>query len=377
MEYRQLFEMKERPSLLGFGCMRLPLLPGGDRGDIDYERSQNMIDEAIANGVNYFDTAYGYLDGQSEIFVGKALKKHPRDSYYLATKLPMGRIDSYEQGMKIFKHQFEKLQVDYIDFYLFHGINKTVFDEKILKFGLLDEMIKMKEEGKIRNLGFSFHGSYEDFKYILNYRKWDFCQIQYNYMDTNIQAGDRGVALAEKLRVPLVIMEPVKGGSLASFAPAAEKIFKDYAPDKSLASWAVRWVASHPGIAVVLSGMSTEEQVRDNLDTFNHYTPLSDEEQAVINRVAAEIRSSIRNGCTGCAYCMPCPFGVDIPRNFAIWNEYGMYVRAERAKEELNRLDAAKWADKCRKCGKCEKACPQELPIREDLVRMFAEISAL
>ena len=170
MEYRQLFEMKERPSLLGFGCMRLPLLPGGDRGDIDYERSQNMIDEAIANGVNYFDTAYGYLDGQSEIFVGKALKKYPRDSYYLATKLPMGRIDSYEQGMEIFKHQFEKLQVDYIDFYLFHGINKTVFDEKIIKFGLLDEMIKMKEEGKIRNLGFSFHGSFEDFEYILNYR---------------------------------------------------------------------------------------------------------------------------------------------------------------------------------------------------------------
>ena len=150
MEYRQLYGMKERPSLLGFGCMRLPLLPGGDRGDIDYARAQTMIDEAIANGVNYFDTAYGYLAGQSEIFVGKALKKYPRDSFYLASKLPMGQIDSYERGMEIFRHQFEKLQVEYIDFYMFHGINKTVFDEKILKFGLLDEMIRMKEAGKIR-----------------------------------------------------------------------------------------------------------------------------------------------------------------------------------------------------------------------------------
>ena len=233
---------------------------------------------------------------------------------------------------------------------------------------LLDEMIRMKEAGKIRNLGFSFHGSYEDFAYILNYRDWDFCQIQYNYMDTDIQAGDRGVALAAERKVPLIIMEPVKGGSLASFAPAAEQIFKDYAPEKSLASWAVRWVAAHPGVAVVLSGMSTEEQVRDNLDTFNHY---------VIDRVIEAIRGSIRNGCTGCAYCMPCPFGVDIPRNFAIWNEYGMYNNAERTKENLARLDAEKWADKCRACGKCEKACPQALPIREDLKRMFAEVSAL
>ena len=377
MEYRQLYGMKERPSLLGFGCMRLPLLPGGDRGDIDYERAQRMIDDAIANGVNYFDTAYGYLAGQSEIFVGKALKKYPRDSFYLASKLPMGQIDSYERGVEIFNHQFEKLQVDYIDFYMFHGINKTVFTEKILKFGLLDEMLKMKEQGRIRKLGFSFHGSYEDFEYILNYRDWDFCQIQYNYMDANIQAGDRGVALAAERKVPLVIMEPVKGGSLASFAANAEKIFKDYAPEKSLASWAVRWVAAHPGVAVVLSGMSTEEQVKDNLNTFNNYVPLSDEEQKVIDKVVEAIRGSIRNGCTGCAYCMPCPFGVDIPRNFSIWNEYGMYNNAGRTKENLARLDASKWADKCRKCGKCEKACPQALPIREDLVRMFSEISAL
>ncbi len=377
MEYRKLYDMKERPSLLGFGCMRLPLLPGGSRGDIDYPLAERMIDEAVKNGVNYFDTAYGYLDGQSEIFVGKTMKKYPRDSFYLATKLPMGMIDSYERGVEIFRHQFEKLQVDYIDFYMFHGINKETFDEKILKFGLLDEMIRMKEEGRIRNLGFSFHGSYEDFEYILSYRKWDFCQIQYNYMDKDIQAGDRGVALAAKLRVPLVIMEPVKGGSLASFAPNAEKIFKDYAPGKSLASWAVRWVAAHPEVAVVLSGMSTEEQVRDNLDTFNAFEPLTEEEKKVIDRVAEEIRGSIRNGCTGCAYCMPCPFGVDIPRNFSIWNEYGMYANAGRAKWGLARLDPSKWADKCQKCGKCEKACPQALPIREDLQRMFREISAL
>ncbi|MBE6935379.1 MAG: aldo/keto reductase [Ruminococcaceae bacterium] len=377
MEYRQLYGMKEKPSLLGFGCMRLPLLPGGGRGDIDYDRAQSMIDDAIANGVNYFDTAYGYLDGQSEIFVGKALKKYPRDSFYLASKLPMGQIDSYEKGIEIFNHQFEKLQVEYIDFYMFHGINKTVFTEKVLKFGLLDEMRKMKESGRIRNLGFSFHGSYEDFEYIMNYCDWDFCQIQYNYMDTEIQAGDRGVALAAERKVPLIIMEPVKGGSLASFAPAAEKIFKDYAPEKSLASWAVRWVAAHPGVAVVLSGMSTEEQVKDNLETFNHYVPLNAEEQGVIDQVVAAIRSSIRNGCTGCNYCMPCPFGVDIPRNFSIWNDYGMYNNAGRAKDNLNRLDADKWANKCAECGACEAACPQALPIREDLKKMFAEISAL
>ncbi len=373
MEYRRLVKDEGPISLLGFGCMRLPLVPGSD--EVDEEKAAAMIDLAFKSGVNYFDTAYRYLSGNSELFLGRTLKKYPRDSFRIATKLPMGMIHDTETGIKIYHEQFEKLQMEYIDFYLLHGINADSY-QRAIDLGLVDFLVGQKKEGKIRHLGFSFHGPYEDFEKIITSRQWDFCQIQLNYMDAEIQAGVKGAQLAKEHNVPLVIMEPVKGGSLANFAPEAAKLMKSAAPDKSLASWAVRWVAQQPSVAVVLSGMSTMEQVQDNLATFSDYKPLTDEELAIVNETADKIRASVNIGCTGCQYCMPCPFGVNIPRNFALWNELGMYNNPGGLRFGLMGIKDS-FATLCQKCGACEAACPQSLPIRDSLEKVAAELGPL
>ncbi len=376
MEYRKLVKNEGPVSLLGFGCMRLPLVPGGNPNEIDVTTAEAMIERAMAAGVNYFDTAYRYIGGNSELFLGNALKKYPRSSFKLATKLPMGMIDDTATGVRIYHEQLERLQTEYFDFYLLHGINRAGF-QKAVDLGLLDYLIQEKLEGKIRHLGFSFHGSYDDFAYILNYRDWDFCQIQLNYMDAQIQAGVRGAQLARDRGVPLIIMEPIKGGSLANFNVNAAQAMKEAAPDKSLASWAVRWVAEQPSVAVVLSGMSTMEQMEDNIATFENYRPLSEEERAIISSTVEKIRASVRIGCTGCEYCMPCPFGVNIPRNFAIWNEYGMYNNAGSVKWGLSNLKEGEFASACQKCGACEAKCPQGLAIRDGLAALAEELGAL
>lgn len=376
MEYRNLFKDEGPISLLGFGCMRLPTVAGGEPNQIDEAQADAMIAKAMASGVNYYDTAYGYIGGNSELYLGRALKKYPRESFRIASKLPMGMIDTTERGIEIYHHQFEKLQMEYFDFYMLHGINRSGF-QKALDLGLLDFLIEQKAAGKIRHLGFSFHGSYEDFEYIIKYRDWDFCQIQLNYMDTEIQAGVRGAELAKSLNVPLVIMEPVKGGSLANFNAEAAKDMKAAAPDKSLASWAVRWVAEQSSVAVVLSGMSTMEQVEDNLATFSDFQPLNDEERAMIAKTAEKIRASVKIGCTGCEYCMPCPFGVNIPRNFSIWNEYGMYNNPGSVKWGLSNLKEGEFASACQACGVCMTKCPQELDIPGGLAKVVEELGAL
>jgi len=257
-----------------------------------------------------------------------------------------------------------------VDFYLLHALNRDRFRE-IRDLGVIDDMIELQKQGKIRYLGFSFHDGYEAFEEILTYRDWDFCQIQYNYMDTSEQAGDKGYALCEERNVPIIIMEPIKGGALASFAPEVEDMFRAVHPDKSIASWALRWVASKPQVKVVLSGMSTEEQLTDNLKTFNNFETLSEEELETVDKVIIEIKSRIKNGCTGCRYCMPCPFEVNIPKNFSIWNNYGMYNNAGSAKwHYFNELKEENRADKCMSCGACEEVCPQQLPIREHLAKI-------
>lgn len=228
-----------------------------------------------------------------------------------------------------------------------------------------------EKEGKIKFFGFSFHDDFETFKTIATYRKWDFCQIQYNYVDTDIQAGDKGYELTEELGIPLVIMEPVKGGSLATLPDAVTEPFKDYKPNASISSWALRWVASKPNVKVVLSGMTTMEQVEDNLNTFENFTPLNLKEKEIVADVASAIKQRTKNGCTGCAYCMPCPFGVNIPQNFRIWNDLSMYENKEQAKRAyFNDLAEDARADQCQKCGKCEEVCPQAMSIRDDLERV-------
>lgn len=367
MEYRTLDKLGIRTSLLGFGCMRFPTT---QEGAIDEERAQQMLDKAYAAGINYYDTAWPYHDGKSEPFVGRAMKKYPRDSFYFATKLPCWEVKQREDALRIFNQQLERLQTEYIDFYLLHALNRDSF-RSMCSMGVLDDVIELQKQGKIRYLGFSFHDSYEAFEEILTYRDWDFCQIQYNYMDTMEQAGDKGYALCEERNVPLIIMEPVKGGALASYAPEVEGIFKAVRPEKSIASWALRFVASKPQVKVVLSGMSNEEQVNDNLETFENFECLSQKEQETVETVVAEVKSRIKNGCTGCRYCMPCPFGVNIPKNFSIWNNYGMYNNAGATKwRYFQDMKEEEHADKCMSCGACEEACPQKLPIREHLAQI-------
>ena len=267
MEYRELNE-EYQPSLLGFGCMRFPL---DAQGKIDEAEAERMLDTAIAHGVTYIDTAFPYHHGDSEPFVGRVLKKYDRSSYYLTTKLPLWDLNTLEDAKAMFENQLKRLDVTYVDFYLLHAVDKAKW-EKAKQLGILAYCEELKAQGKIRNFGFSFHDEYDVFEEILTYRKWDFCQIQYNYVDTQEQAGDRGYALAEKLGIPMVIMEPVKGGSLSKLPQDLASRLKEAAPNSSISSWALRWVASKPNVKVVLSGMSTMEQVLDNLSIWSGYS---------------------------------------------------------------------------------------------------------
>ncbi len=371
MELKKMEKLGIETSLLGFGCMRFPT---NAEGKIDRPLAQEMLDKAIAAGVNYIDTAYPYHNGESELFVGEALKKYDRASYYLATKLPVWFVKSVEDVDKYFNEQLEKLQTDYVDFYLLHAMGLSRWKEMV-ELGVVERLEELKAEGKIRYLGFSFHDSYEAFEEMLCARDWDFCQIQLNYMDTNEQAGMKGYKLAEERNIPLVIMEPIKGGMLANFGADIKKKFAELNPEASVASFALRWVASLPNVKVVLSGMSTMEQVEDNLKTFVDFKPLSEEEAKGIDEIVNIINSRVQNGCTGCGYCMPCPAGVNIPKNFRVWNTYHMYQSydAVRWNWETEMKDCEK-AKNCVECGMCEAACPQALSIREDLKKVQEDL---
>lgn len=372
MEYRAINE-EYKPSLLGFGCMRFPL---DENGNIDEAEAERMLDTAIAHGVKYIDTAFPYHHGDSEPFVGRVLKKYDRSQYYLTTKMPLWDIKTLEDAKEMFENQLKRLDVDYVDFYLLHALDKTKW-EKVKELGIIPYCEELKAQGRIRNFGFSFHDEYEVFEEILTYRKWDFCQIQYNYVDTEEQAGDRGYALAEKLHVPMVIMEPIKGGSLAQLPDDLSAMLKEAAPDKSISSWALRWVGSKDNVKVILSGMSTYEQVVDNLSTFDHFQKLSAQEEALVDNVANIIKARTMNGCTGCAYCMPCPFGLDIPKNFRIWNEYSKYGNKQATINKYEAMKEEERADFCKKCGKCETLCPQHISIRDDLAKVAIDMKKL
>ena len=378
MEHRHWEKANLTTSLLGYGCMRFPTLPDGG---IDEARAEALLNTAREAGVNYFDTAYPYHGGKSEPFVGRVIAKWPRESFYLATKLPVWQCDSLEKAQKIYREQFERLGVEYIDFYLLHSLHTARYDQA-KALGIVDWLWEEKKAGRIRNFGFSCHANAAGQEHILRDQPWDFCQLQYNYLDTDDRAeeiaGDRGYALTEELGIPLIVMEPIKGGTLANLPADAAAPLTALDPDASAASWALRWVGSHKNVHLILSGMSAEEQLTDNLATFAPFEPLSPAEKSAEESVANELHRRIKIGCTGCRYCMPCPMGVDIPDNFSIWNKLGMFGQKDAIKAQwAEHFPDSEKALHCVRCGKCEAVCPQKLPIRDSLAQLQKELDAL
>ncbi len=373
MEYREL-KNGYKSSLLGYGCMRLPLMEDGQT--VDEVETRKLLMKAYKNGVNYFDTAWPYHGGQSERVVGKIMKELPRESFYFATKMPAWFVNSLEDAEKVFKEQLEHLQTDYVDFYLLHAMNRGSYD-KMKNLGIVDLLQTYKDQGKIKNYGFSFHDDYDAFEYIIKDREWDFCQIQFNYVDKDTQATMKGYRLAEELGVPLVIMEPVKGGNLANIPKDVIGPMDEFRTGLTPSAWALTWVGTFSNVKVILSGMTTMEQLDDNLNTFNDFKPLSDDEMAAMEKVNEEITARTQNSCTGCRYCMPCPMGVNIPKNFSIWNNYHKFMNRGGAQWEWSQMPESERPYSCVKCGKCETMCPQKISIRDDLEKVGEEMKVL
>lgn len=376
MQYRKFGRLDWKPSALGFGCMRLPTTDGNPMsGNIDEKLALKMIRHAIDEGVNYVDTAYPYHGGQSEAVVGKALKDGYREKVRLATKCPVWAITKPEEFDKYLDEQLQKLQTDHIDFYLFHGLEKSRWDT-IVKLELVKRAEKAIKAGKIRYIGFSFHDKFDTFKTIIDsYDKWTFCQIQYNYMDIENQAGTKGLKYAASKGLAVVIMEPILGGRLANPPAPVRKILQGYDKNRTPSDWALQWVWSQPEVSVVLSGMSNLTQVEGNLVSASKsgYGKMTPEELKVLDRVRIKYRENVPIGCTKCGYCMPCPNGVNIPRNFELYNDGFIHEDPRTARGMYQRfLPEPQRAGSCAECHTCEEKCPQKLPISELMKKVKA-----
>ena len=355
-------------SVLGYGCMRFTRKGGG----IDLDKAQDELIAAIDGGVNYLDTAYIYAG--NEAAVGQILERTGyRGKVYLATKLPQYLMKSASAIEKTFREELRRLRTGYIDYYLMHMITDIAQWRKLEALGIREWIAEKKKSGEIRHIGFSFHGNTDMFLQILDAYDWEFCQIQYNYMDETSQAGRRGLEAAQRKGIPVIIMEPLRGGRLVNMLPkaAAEKI-SAHPRGWTAAGWAFNWLWNQPGVSCVLSGMNSMEMVRENLASACAACPgsFTQDDFALIEQVKAEINANIRVNCTGCGYCMPCPRGVDIPGSFRCLNEIGI-EGIKKAQKEYWQVTAIKRvpgsASRCIGCGKCEKHCPQAIPIRDML----------
>jgi predicted aldo/keto reductase-like oxidoreductase len=378
MEKRTYKNSGDAVSLLGFGCMRLPR-QDEKAPDIDKKTAKAMVDYAIAHGINYFDTAHPYHEGLSEPFVGEALSGYKRDSFNLATKMPTWLISSEEEVHRIFDGQLKKCRVDYFDYYLVHNIGADTFP-KVGQYNIYEILKEKKREGKIRRLGFSFHAAPELLREVVKRYEWDFAQIQLNYLDWELQDAKGQYEILTENGLPVVVMEPVRGGALAKLCPQALDIFRAAAPAASAASWALRYVASLPNVLTVLSGMSDMAQMRDNVATMENFRPLAASEYAVISDALAAYRLSGSIPCTACGYCMDCPHGVNIPKVFAVYNNY----RANNTSNagmifmmEYQVLGEKSQASNCKRCGRCLPLCPQGIKITEWLDKITAAMAAL
>jgi len=377
MQYRRFGKLDWKASQLGFGCMRLPGADG-QRGSakIDEPEAIRMLRFAIDHGVNYVDTAYPYHGGNSELVVGKALRDGYREKVRLATKLPVWMVQSASDFDRFLDEQLAKLQTDHIDFYLLHALNKALWANVVLKHNLLREAERALADGRIRHLGFSFHDNYECFEEIVNATDlFAFCQIQLNYMDAENQAGVRGLRLAAEKGLAVVVMEPLMGGRLADPPPAMRETIAADPARRSPAQWALEWLWDQPEVSVVLSGMSTMDQVVENLQIADAACvgKLGEADQLLIAHVREQYKARIAIPCTQCAYCMPCPNGVNIPVNFDLFNYAHMYddVGAARFRYGFV-LKESERANACIDCDTCRELCPQQIPISEWMPKVAA-----
>ena len=365
MKYRVNPKNNDKLSILGFGCMRFTK---------DEKELEKQIIYAIENGVNYFDTAYIYPN--SEVALGRVLAKGYRDRVKIATKMPPYLIKKYEDFDKIFNAELGRLQTTYIDYYLIHMITDVNIWKRLVELGVLDWIKEKKEKGQIINIGFSYHGGKDEFIKIVDIFDWEFCLIQYNYLDENKQAGKSGLQYASSKGLPVMIMEPLRGGKLVTNLPKeVYKVWENAYIKRSPAEWSFRWIWNQPEVTVVLSGMNSQEMVEENIrvasqSEANAFTEVDHE---LFSKVRAILDEKIKIPCTGCNYCMPCPSGVDIPTCFACYNDreiegkmsaFGKYIMQTSINSETHN------ASKCSKCGKCEKHCPQNIAIRDELTKV-------
>ncbi|MBO7622822.1 MAG: aldo/keto reductase [Bacteroidales bacterium] len=404
MVYRTNPANGDRVSLLGYGCMRWPMIKDENGRDIiDQEKVDELIDVAMKNGVNYYDTSPAYLQGQSERATGKALARYPRKSFYIATKLSNFGDARHEASLKMYRDSFEEMQTDYFDYYLMHAIGRggyEAFKQRYEDNGMMDFLLKERESGRIRQLGFSFHGRKSEFDELLSLHDkyhWDFVQIEMNYMDWKHADGVRNVNAdylyeqLDKREIPITIMEPLLGGRLSSLPENIAAKLKERDPDASLASWAFRFVGSYPRILTVLSGMTYMEHLQDNLKTFMDFKPMDEEELAFMEEMATLMAEYPTVNCTHCNYCMPCPYGIDIPGIFAHYNKCVNEGTVAQSEEQKNfrklrkayltsynkAIPTLRQADHCIGCGQCMEHCPQSIKIPDQLHRIDAYIETL
>ena len=355
-------------SLLGMGNMRLPSVEG-KRGEfpIDYPQAHRMIDLAMKNGVNYFDTAYVYQNGDSERCVGQAMKRYPRDSFYLATKFNYRANPDYRA---VFKEQLERLQTDRIDFYLLHCMTERNI-ENLLSCGCMEFFDQMKKEGRIRYFGFSSHAKPETLRRFADAHDWDFAQIQLNYLDWEFGTTEEEYNILTGRNIPVIVMEPVRGGRLSSLTPELDAKLKSAQPDWSVSSWAFRWAMTHENVPVILSGMSTIDQVNDNLKTFGHENALNPEQVEFLRNITHEFKKGFTVPCTSCHYCTPnCPMKLDIPELLKVYNKYRYNRRWEDGLKDAADADLP---TNCISCGSCVEYCPQNI----DIPSFMAKLSRL
>ncbi|MEG0875165.1 MAG: aldo/keto reductase [Clostridiales bacterium] len=355
-------------SLLGFGTMRMPTIEP-ESTKIDEPKAEAMLEYAMDNGVNYIDTAYMYHDGEAEPFLGKALKKYKRESFLLATKMPMWYGKNIGDIEKIFDEQLKKLDTDYFDFYLCHNLNVNFFSIT-QKLKVYEFLAKKKEEGYIKHLGFSFHDTPELLEKIIKAYSWDFGQIQLNYIDWEFQEAKKQYELLEQNGLACIVMEPVRGGVLANLTPESKKILNYYAPNKSTASWAMRYAAQLPNVLTVLSGMSSMAQLEDNLKTINNFQPLSPKEDEVLKAAIKEFLSHETVPCTGCAYCTKCSQKVNIPKLLQLLNNRLLGGSDFTLLQDYSVMKSSEKESNCTECQNCVDICPQHIDIPQELQRL-------